>query len=219
MCYSAAASFVSGGVLTSLGGYALTKTTRTQEKALASIPFIFGSQQFIEGFIWRGSMTSLTGPTILTYTYLFFALILWPSFMPIAIGLVEPNPDRKKWISSLSIPAGISSFFYIHVLWKYPVLSQIHEDHIQYLFTIHPPALISVFYCMGTVLPCLLSSQRWLVGFGVVLSLGLIVSHFIYSDVMVSIFCFFSALLSGILCLYFLSLNTRKREYETLYID
>src|ERR1035437_130519 len=135
MCFSATASFVSGGVLCTLGAISINKTMIHREKAMASIPFVFGVQQFIEGFIWLSSSEIQT--KILTYAYSFFALVLWPIFLPVSVGIIEQHPRRKKWIMRLTIPAAISSVYFVYVLLKYPIYSVIQDSHIQYHFITH----------------------------------------------------------------------------------
>ena len=216
MCFSASASFVSGGVLSALGVLAIKKTKFPHEKMIASVPFIFGIQQIIEGFIWINSNEIQTpsgivtfGPKVLTYGYLFFAMILWPTFLPISIGLIELK--RKKKILILTLPAAITSLYFTWVLFKYPIYSQIQENHIQYHFTIHPSLFIVTTYCLATILPCLLSSHRWIVGVGAVLTVALLFSKIYFDDAFASIWCFFSALLSAFIYIHF---AIRERTHQ-----
>ena len=216
MCFSASASFVSGGVLSALGVLAIKKTKFPHEKMIASVPFIFGIQQIIEGFIWINSNEIQTpsgififGPKGLTYAYSFFALILWPVILPLSVGLIELK--RRKRILTLIIPAAITSLYFIWVLFKYPLYSQILESHIQYHFTIHPSPFIVITYCLATVLPCFLSCHRWIVGVGGVLAVALLFSHIYFDDAFASIWCFFSALLSAFIYIHF---AVRERTHQ-----
>jgi hypothetical protein len=64
----------------------------------ASIPLIFGVQQIAEGILWLTLPNSeyLTIQKIFTYVYLFFAQIVWPIWVPIAILLLEKEATRKN---------------------------------------------------------------------------------------------------------------------------
>lgn len=52
MCFSAAASFIAGVSLTTIGVVTLKKARNRAEIPFASIPLLFGIQQLIEGTLW-----------------------------------------------------------------------------------------------------------------------------------------------------------------------
>ena len=52
MCFSATASFVASGALSALGVATLRATQRKAEIPFATIPLLFGIQQFVEGVLW-----------------------------------------------------------------------------------------------------------------------------------------------------------------------
>lgn len=97
MCFSASASFGAGFVLAVIGVATIKKTQHPSQLLFASIPLIFGVQQIAEGILWL----TLPNPDyvntqkIFTYVFLFFAQIVWPIWVPIAIMLLEKNATRK----------------------------------------------------------------------------------------------------------------------------
>ena len=52
MCFSAAASFTAGAVLTGIGVATLRKVEHPTYYLFASIPLLFAVQQFSEGVLW-----------------------------------------------------------------------------------------------------------------------------------------------------------------------
>ena len=76
MCFSATASFTASAVLLPAGTLALRRAYTTDRRylALCALPFLFGVQQLMEGFVWtygaRGE-SSLVGTFSLGY--MFFA--------------------------------------------------------------------------------------------------------------------------------------------------
>ena len=218
MCFSATASFASGAVLCTLGAVTIERTVAWRERAIASIPFIFGVQQTIEGFIWMnayevqvGSSLVMMGPRTLSYAFSFFSLILWPVFVPVAILMIESSQRTLKWMRACLVPAAMTSIYFIYVAFKFPIFSVIQENHIQYHFTTHPPAVISFCYCVATVLPCVLSTHRWIKGVGAVLITALVFSHVYFDDAFVSVWCFFAALLSVFIYIHFF---LRRRRFN-----
>jgi len=90
MCFSATASFVTGVSLSALGVATLKKAQRKVGVPFAMIPLLFGVQQIIEGMLWlsfRFDAPLLN--VITTYAFTLFSHVLWPIFVPFAIGLVE----------------------------------------------------------------------------------------------------------------------------------
>ena len=87
MCFSATASFTAGVVLTVIGIASIKKANYKSQLLFASIPFMFGVQQFAEGILWLTIPKSdyFVLQKMATYIYLFFAHILWPLWVPIAI--------------------------------------------------------------------------------------------------------------------------------------
>lgn len=89
MCFSAEASFGASVIIVSIGVVAVKKSTTVPQRIFALIPFIFGVQQFTEGILWR----SLDHPglsrwtNMSTYTFLFFAQVVWPIIALLSIQL------------------------------------------------------------------------------------------------------------------------------------
>lgn len=224
MCFSATASFVSGAVLCTLGAVTLERTLLPRERAIASVPFIFGVQQIIEGLIWISSTEVVTstglilmGSKFLTYSFSFFSLILWPIFLPASVALIEPRESAKRGMRALLLPAAITTIYFIYVMFHFPIYSLILENHIQYHFTTHPPIFISLCYCIGSVVPCFLSTHYWIKGVGGVLGGALIFSHIYFDDSFVSVWCFFSALMSVFIYIHFFL--RRRRMGHAAYLQ
>ncbi len=97
MCFSTSASFGAGAILAVIGVASIKKAKSPSETFFASIPLIFSFQQFTEGFVWL----SLSNPTyaflqqISTYTFLFIAQVIWPTWVPLSIFLLEKKSKRK----------------------------------------------------------------------------------------------------------------------------
>jgi len=204
MCFSANESFISGSVLTIIGVASVVKAkTPSRAAAFASIPFIFAIQQFSEGFVWL----SLTNSSyhglqqISTYIFLIFAHITWPTWLPLSILLLEKKGKRKN-ILFLLLGAGIVlSSYYAFSLASYPVTAEIDGYHIKYI-TDYPSALVtvgSIFYGVATILPTFISSVNRMRFLVIAITLSYIATSVFYHEYIVSVWCYFAALLSVII--------------------
>lgn len=203
MCFSASASFGAGIILTTIGVATIRRVHKPSQLFFASIPFLFGVQQFSEGFLWL----ALTIPKysfleqISTYIFLFFAQIIWPILIPIAIFFLEKK--EKKRISQI-IFIGIGAIVALYLgfcLISYPVEAKILGQHISYKqdYPIELRQYGGIFYFLATIFPPLFSGLKkvW------ILSLAIFISYLItfifYDDYIISVWCFFASILSGLI--------------------
>ena len=108
MCFSATASFIAGITLSVAGVAALKRTEAKTELPFAAIPLLFGIQQLIEGVIWL--TFSYDTPFLkqtLTYVYAGFSHVLWPIYVPLAVGILEAVRWRKRAIFAFGV-AGVA---------------------------------------------------------------------------------------------------------------
>ena len=102
MCFSATASFTAGAVLVTAGVLSLRHVTSKNALPFASIPLLFGLQQMVEGIVW----TTFGSPevhAIATYVFVMFSHVLWPTFVPLSIWLLEKDPLRKKPLLAVTV--------------------------------------------------------------------------------------------------------------------
>lgn len=214
MCFSASASFGAGTLLTVIGVASLKKATHSNQKFFAAIPFLFGIQQISEGFLWL----ALSDPTFLplkefmTYTFLFFAQIVWPFWVPLSIYLTDPKTKRKRVYYALMFMGTIVSIYLAYCLIVYPVEASIMGAHIHYQQDY--PTTISLYggvlYVLATITPPLFSKLKymWLLGASILISY--IMTTILYPNYLVSVWCFFASIIS--LAVYAVLVQMKKRE-------
>jgi len=200
MCFSTTASFTAAAALGVAGAISLKKITDRSQFMFAAIPLLFAIQQFCEGLVWiaLGSPEYTYLRTPMTYIFLFFAQMLWTTWIPLSILHIEEDPFRKKILSWISA-AGISvSLLLAYRLIFYSVHAEISNHHIDYL--IESPQFIkivsSILYVIAIIFPPFVSSIRrmWIVG--VFQLAGLLVTKIFYEQYLISVWCFFAAALS-----------------------
>jgi hypothetical protein len=200
MCFSAGASFGAGVILSVVGVASIKKAKSPSQLSFASIPVLFALQQITEGFLWL----SLTNPDyaslqqVTTNIFLFFAQVLWPVWVPFSILILEPKGKRKRLLIILTGIGGLVSVYLAYCLWAFPVEASILGYHIAY--EQHYPAALALYcgllYIIATIAPPFLSRIRLMWMLGTTIFISYIITTVFYSDYIVSVWCFFAAVIS-----------------------
>lgn len=208
MCFSATASFTAATLIAGVGIMAIRRATLLRELPLASIPLGLAAQQGIEGRLWL-ALTDHVPSQWLTTIYIVIALVVWPPFLPLAVGLVEPQPKRRQLLFSL-IPAGLAVAAYSMVIViAHPYTASIVNARICYISPEPFPDFALATYAVCICVPPLLSSHASLRSFGFSVMCGAFVSAAAYYFNFISVWCFFAALASVIILAFF----ERRRLY------
>ncbi|OMP77671.1 DUF6629 family protein [[Flexibacter] sp. ATCC 35208] len=200
MCFSATASFSAGVVLAIIGVATFKKVKHSSQIMFAAIPLIFAVQQSAEGVLWL----SLPNPAYLatqvsfTYIFLFFAQVVWPIWVPVAILLLEEEAGRKRMGRYLVAAGLIVGVYFAWCLIKYPVKADIVGYHIAYKLDF-PPSLRKygiVLYALATVVSPFFSPIKriWMLGLAILISY--IISAMFYEHYILSVWCFFASIIS-----------------------
>jgi hypothetical protein len=202
MCFSASASFAAGAVLSSVGTISLIKTRKSSEIPFASIPLLFGLQQFAEGFVWL----SLTNPDyafmkgISSHTFIFFAQVLWPVWAPFSIHKFEKQKGVKNIIGKILVGIGmLVATVLAYFLFTQHIEADISGHHISYnqAYLQQFGIIGGIFYLGATAIPPFVSSNKrmWILGASILLAY--VLTEIFYAQYVVSVWCFFAAILSA----------------------
>ncbi|MDD5498596.1 MAG: hypothetical protein RBS96_05840 [Dehalococcoidales bacterium] len=203
MCFSAPASFVGSAVIGGIGAAAQKKVIRPDQRLFALIPMLFAVQQLAEGVIWitlaSGSYQALE--TVAAYVFLVPALVLWPAVVPLSVLLMEESKLRKIMLALLLAAGGAVSVFYLYCLVFFNITPQIHGMHIMYAEDF-PRVWMNAFYpvyIIATIVPLFISSVRRMWVFGVLIGVSYLAASIFFSDYLISVWCFFAAIISGVI--------------------
>ena len=235
MCFSATASFGASAVLGVVGVITVAKAKTNPQRVFATIPLVFAVQQLTEGLLWLSLKNTdmASGQSFFTYTFLVFAMAVWPFWIPFTIRLLEKDARKKRiinvfvWIGAF-VAAGVGM-----VLFSYPVEvitpfcptcplpaqpSSI-TSHLHYEFAI--PSLIkklivafSVLYIAATIITPFISSIKKMKWLGVVFLASYLFAISFYSGFVISVWCFFAALLSFVVLWIILDLRKSVSEIK-----
>jgi hypothetical protein len=212
MCFSLPASLITGSVLLAAGAISLARCRRRAEIPLAMIPLCFGIQQLVEGGVWATLGSTGAAKQVLVHAYLFFSNVFWPVFMPWTVLMLEAQEQRRRamrpfvWAGS-----GLAAFF-LYVIFGHPVDCVVYNHNLSYEFANPFPVLTAFLYMAVTGIGALRSSQPLVRVFGGLLLLLAAVAQVISIYTFVSVWCFFAAVLSLVILLYF---NMRRAGAAT----
>jgi hypothetical protein len=204
MCFSAGGSFAAATLLTGIGSVSLARTASPSLRLFAAIPLLFSAQQAAEGFVWL-SMNNADEALLqhlATNTFLAFALIIWPMWLPAALQRMELNAARRRLLLGLTCAGFVVATYNAILLVRWPPLAQIAGHSIRYFYTSEPaglhPGLSLAAYAVPTVASFFVSSARLARVTGMALVVSLVAAFVIERDALTSVWCFFAALLSGL---------------------
>lgn len=220
MCFSASVSFGASAVLGAIGVISISEVKKVSHIPFAVIPFMFAVQQFSEGMLWVG----LSDPAYASwqhfsiYIFLVFAQLIWPTWVPLSMFLLEKDPIRKQILKFLLIIGLSISSYLLYCMFVYNISAEIRSGHIHYVLNF-PLALVwisSILYFMPTVISLFISSVKrmWILGMAILFSF--LFTKIYFDDYFISIWCFFAALLSFIVLGIVSILNTRERPLDIL---
>ncbi len=206
MCFSAGASFAGGALITAAGILTIRKNSDPSRRVFASMPLIFGVQQISEGFVW----VALQSPghdlmlKIATLVFLFAAVVLWPSFVPASVLLMEKLKRRRQFIFPfLAVGILVSAYYGIGLLTR-EVTPVISSHHIRYTSDFPKQWALYAFagYLLATLFPLFISSRKHMWILGLLITFSCLLTGIFYKEFLTSVWCFFAAVIS--IVIYFI---------------
>jgi hypothetical protein len=203
MCFSATASFSAAGMLALAGVATLSKARGPRERPLAAVPLVFALQQGIESMLWRTVPVGHQAGRGLATGFAILALIVWPLFVPLAVGLAEKVRKRRRLILALMGPGlGVAGYSVMDIR-DHPYMAWPAPHSLVYINDSPFPWPLMLAYLAAVCVPPLLSSSPAIRWFGVVVTLGLAITLGFFFVSLVSVWCFFAAIASAILVGHF----------------
>jgi hypothetical protein len=203
MCFSATASFGASAVLAITGIATIIKAKTTPHYLFSSIPLVFAVQQFAEGMLWLALKHTgyEWGQSFFTYTFLFFAIMVWPVWVPLTIRMLESNTRHKRIMLYLLCTGIVVSACTGYVLLSNPVHAVASTNHIHYSFNIdmdtkYIQIIFTLLYCTATLIIPFISTIKRMKWFGFVLLASYLFVIIFYNGFVISVWCYFASVLS-----------------------
>ncbi len=206
MCFSASASFSVGAALVPVGIYCCLTARRigSQWMPLALYPAAFSLQQIIEGLVWTGvNAGDQTLVAVASRGFLFFSHFFWLAWVPFSIYWLESEIWRRRillCLTGIGMVSGLSVFLPSLLLADW--LSVEHVQHsLEYKTVLIYDGLVSrtvlrVIYAVIIVSALLMASNWQIRVFGGLIFASLLVATHFFAHALISVWCFFAAILS-----------------------
>lgn len=219
MCFSAEASFGVSAIILTIGAVSIKKSSNLPQRVLSCIPFVFGIQQFAEGILWLSlTHTGLVKWSITsTYVFLVFAQVVWPILVPLSVMLLEKDKKNKKVLKGLLAMGIILGSYLLYCLMYYQVQSDVSCNHIVY--AVYYPIRFKysgIFYFIPTVIPPIISSIKRLRLLGIVIFISHIITRIFYEDYLISVWCYFAAIISVVVLAVTIQLNNQSKPASAI---
>ncbi|MDP9051793.1 MAG: hypothetical protein M3O31_13905 [Acidobacteriota bacterium] len=169
----------------------------------AAIPLLFGIQQLTEGVIWLTfSHDAPLLKQVMTYLYSAFSHVLWPMYVPFAVGHLEAVRWRKNAIFAFEAAGVAVGLYLLYFIVASPVVAEVIGNHIVYLSPHFYVIPMMDLYLAATCFSCFFSSHGFVRLFGVLTLGSFIAAYIVQVMATVSIWCFFAAILSLLIYLH-----------------
>ncbi len=223
MCFSPEASFAASAALIPAGIYCIRSALLKNRSylLLAAVPLVFSAQQFCEGLVWlalgRDDATMVQSTSVV---YLFFAIAFWPFWIPLSLLCAEGRPPVRWILAGFTLLGVAWAWLYWPIFWEpshYLTTEVMHHSvHYEYGqipgYEIAPRMAWRGGYALVISIPLVLGFARgprnvgsmvWGILAGLALAASFMVSAYAYWYAFTSVWCFFAAVLSGVLCYVF----------------
>lgn len=198
MCISAPVSFVASAVLLTAGVMAMGRVENRRQWLFASLPLMFSVQQFSEGIIWLSAdddaLRFLQQPAV--YVFLTFAEVIWPVAVPVSIMLLENDIKRKNAMAMCTGAGILFALYLIYCLFNFEFGIELRRNHIFYTqsFPDTFKTTCGIIYVINCVLCPMISSHKPVRVLGLVILASFLTTQWLFSDVLISVWCLFAAL-------------------------
>lgn len=216
MCFSATASFTAAATLLAIGTVTAGRARSKAELPFSLIPVLFGVQQLVEGVLWLTFASAAThANVVLTHAYSFFSHAFWPMYVPFAVLLIERVKWRRKLLFGLVFAGAGVGIYLLYFLVTQPIVSRVAGGHILYTSPHFFVAVVLTVYVLTTCASSFISSHPAIRWFGVATFFSLTAAAAFYANWFISVWCFFAAVLSVFVLLFFVKPEPMRTTTKT----
>ena len=207
MCFSATGSFAVSGVLAGLGTASILRNPSKPNRMFAAIPLIFATQQAAEGVVWLTihGEAHATLHQLAVYAYLACALVVWPTWLPWSLLRVEEQWRHRRVLAAIWGMGGLFAACAVLMLLRGRPIARIVGHSLEYEYASSGkfplPLIYLAAYLVPTVVPLFVSTANLARTIGAMLVVSLAATVLIQRNALTSVWCFFAAILSGLILL------------------
>jgi uncharacterized protein DUF6629 len=207
MCFSAPVSLTLSGILIGVGAASVARSASPAHRMLAAAPLLFGAQQAAEGVVWltTGAPSHAALQRLAVDVFLGFALVVWPLWVPLSLQRIERDPTRRRILTVLCWFSGVVSVSAAVLVSRWQPFAEIVGHTIRYDYPGTSNAALHVLlvlaYIASTIAPFFVSTSKLARTLGITLVVSVVAAALIRRESLTSVWCFFAAILSGLIFL------------------
>jgi hypothetical protein len=197
---------VVGGVVVAVIGLDVLRHVggRKDYLALAALPVLLAAHQLDETFVWwslQGHLATWVG-TLATWVYLFFAFVVLPVYVPLAVRAVEPPGPRRNAMTACAVLGVAVSVMLLVGMLRGPVTATLGDHHIAYGTGLSAGLVVVAAYVVATCGALLFSEHRHVAVLGAVNLVAVALLVKLAVDGFASLWCAWAAVTSGAIALH-----------------
>jgi hypothetical protein len=204
MCVSAEVDIAAAAVIGGVAVDAIRHIERRDQIMIGTLPAIFALHQAIEVVVWwwaEGVVGASVGRPA-TWLYLLVALVVLPTWVPLAVRNIEPDERRRHTIQAMVGVGVVTSAVLLWQLVDGDVDVRDQQWHLQYVFGLDWPSVVVAGYLIATCAPLLVASRPSLRWYGIVNVTAVAVITALSVGAVVSIWCVWAAVTSVAIAIY-----------------
>jgi len=198
MCFSPDVDLVGGAAIAAIGIDTLRHVEHRSEWPLAALPIVFGLHQMTEAVVWWGldeRVATRVGDGA-AWLYLAVAFGLLPWFVPWVIRRLEPDPLRRRYASALVVAGVLVSVYLMVPVIRGPIHVVDGGFYLSYSVSLTFGGVVTAAYVATTCGSLLLSSDRYLVRYGIANLIAVTVLSVLLDRGVISLWCVWAAITS-----------------------
>lgn len=198
MCFSPEVDLIGGAAIAAIGIDTLRHVEHRSERPLAILPIVFGLHQVTESFVWwglDGHVASQVGDAA-AWLYLVVAFGLLPWFVPWTIRRLEPDHRKRVYVSALVAAGVLVSVYLIIPVINGPIRVVDGGFYLAYSVSFTFGGAATAVYVATTCGPLLISSDRYLVRYGMANLGAVAVLSILMVSGVISLWCVWAAITS-----------------------
>jgi len=166
---------------------------------------MFAGHQFLEWINWltlEDHFSQRLGHVSIAL-YIIFAQALLPAIAPWAFWLIEPSRKHRTFLVAFLM---LGSALSLLALWKLsgvPIVARIRGNGIEYDDTLTNYWWFGALYVISTCGPPFFSSYPWLVLFGAINLIALVIAILFEAAFLTSVWCLFASIASILVYFHF----------------
>jgi hypothetical protein len=182
----------------------------------AAIPLLFATQQAAEGIVWLTMDSPSYSPLhrLAVNTFLAFALVIWPLWIPTSLQLIEPDPLRNRALAMMCCVGVVvaTAAAFLLTRWQPDALVAGHSISYQYARSDAAGSRLVtlIAYAIPTIGSFFVSTAYLSRTIGFTLLASVAVSIIVKREALTSVWCFFAAILSALVVVAVSRATTRS---------